>query len=202
MLELNGIPLLGHSILYAQSNPEVSSDIYVTTDNAEIKSLALDYGVKVIDRPKELSGDLSTTVSALKHALLTVDEDYDTVILLQPTNPLRPKDLLASAFKTYKEADCDSLMTVSLNDKKLGKINNGRFEPYTYKMGQRSQDIEPLYYENGLLYISSTELILNDAILGKRNSPYIVDHPYASVDIDTAEDLRFAQYIIENYPNE
>jgi CMP-N-acetylneuraminic acid synthetase len=68
-------------------------------------------------------------------------------------------------------------------------------------MGQRSQDLEPLYYENGLLYITKASLILKDIVLGPNNLPYLVDHPYASVDIDTIDDLKYAEFILNQYPN-
>tara|TARA_R100000935_G_C2824441_1_gene161524 strand:+ start:250 stop:918 length:669 start_codon:yes stop_codon:yes gene_type:complete len=201
-LNLDGIPLISHSINYAKKNQQITNHIYVSTDSAAVRDIALARGVKTISRPTDLASDTASTVSVLKHALQRVNEKYDVVILLQPTNPLRPKNLLKDAFAMFKKANSDSLMTVSTNHKKLGKISNGRFIPYTYKMGQRSQDIEPLYYENGLLYISKVGLILKDTILGKKNTPIIIDHPYANVDIDTAEDFKFAQYILKNYPNE
>ena len=202
MLLFSDVPLITHSINYAKANLDIISDVYVSTNDENVKSLALDLGVKVINRPEELSGDFSSTVSALKHAVESINETVDNVILLQPTNPLRQKQLLKEAYTKYIEGDFDSLMTVSINNKKLGKINAGRFEPYNYKMGQRSQDMEPLYFENGLLYISKTNLILNDTILGSKNCPFIVNHPYASVDIDTSEDLKYAQFILDKYPNE
>jgi N-acylneuraminate cytidylyltransferase len=200
--QLGSIPLIEHSINYAKQNSDIAKDIIVTTNSNAIKSFALANDVEVIDRPEDISEDNSTTVSALKHVLTSTDGKFDTVILLQPTNPLRPKQLLKNAFKNFKENNCDSLMTVSLNDKKLGKIKDGKFEPYTYQMGQRSQDLEPLYYENGLLYISKSHLILNDKILGENNFPFIVEHPFASVDIDTIEDLNYAEFIVKNYLDE
>ena len=202
VLDLGGIPLIAHSIRYAQQFSNITKDIYITTDDEAVKLIAETYNVNVIERPKTIAGDNATTVSALKHVLETIKDNYDQVILLQPTNPLRPKHLLADAFKMFIEKDCDSLMTVSENDKKLGKIKNSNFEPFTYTMGQRSQDLEPLYYENGLLYIAKTNLIVNDKILGDNNVPFVVNHPYMSVDIDTKEDLIYAEFILKNYKDE
>jgi len=202
VLPLNGEPLLEHSINYALQNRQLFSKIVVSTDDAIIKEIALKKGVGVIDRPQDLSDDVATTVSALKHVLETVKEKYDNVILLQVTNPLRPKKLLKDAYQQFVKGNYDSLMTVSRNADKLGKIINNKFIPFNYKMGQRSQDLEPLYYENGLLYISKSSLILNDKILGEHNCPYIVNHPYAKVDIDTKADFKYAQFILNQYPNE
>jgi CMP-N-acetylneuraminic acid synthetase len=43
---------------------------------------------------------------------------------------------------------------------------------------------------------------LNGEILAGNNFPLIVNHPYSQVDIDTEEDFKFAEYILENHPNE
>ena len=77
-----------------------------------------------------------------------------------------------------------------------------KFLPFNYEFGQRSQDLEPLFFENGLLYITNSESILNGEILAGNNFPLIVNHPYSQVDIDTEEDFKFAEYILENHPNE
>lgn len=191
---LGGIPLLAHSILYAQQQDCIDL-VYVSTDDAQIKEIALQYGALVIDRPKSLSGDLDPTVSALKHVLESIQPTVDNVVLLQATNPLRPKKLLEEAFTIFKELQLDSLFTVSRNHHKLGKITNHKFIPYNYEVGQRSQDLEPLYFENGLLYISKAELILNDIIMSENAYPMIVNHLYASVDIDTIEDFELAEYL-------
>lgn len=199
---LAGKPLIAYSLDYAKINANDNIDIVVTTNDSEIKTFARGQGVRVIDRPEEISMDDSTTVSALKHVLQNINGSYDNVILLQPTNPLRPTYLLNEALEIFSKGNYESLMTVSLNDKKLGKIVGDRFIPYTYKMGQRSQDLEPLYFENGLLYITKSELILNDQILGTNNYPMIVDHPFASVDIDTQEDMNYAEFIAKTYLDE
>ncbi|TBV25507.1 acylneuraminate cytidylyltransferase family protein [Meridianimaribacter sp. CL38] len=195
---LGDVPLVAHSIAYAQSHPDLADAVYVTTNDSEVKAIAVAHAAQVVDRPEELCGDTATTVSALKHVLETIDCACEYVVLLQPTNPLRPKALLADALDVFFERGCDSLMTVSRTHQKLGKIVNERFEPFNYTMGQRSQDLEPLYYENGLLYICKASLILNDTILGTHNLPYIVNHPYATVDIDTEEDFRYAEYVLKN----
>ena len=107
ILLLDGIPLIAHSIIYAQKNATIIDAIYVSTDDEKIKEIAIKYGVKIIDRPIELAGDLEPTVSALKHCLEIInDKEIENVILLQPTNPLRPENLLQEAFKVYTGKNC------------------------------------------------------------------------------------------------
>lgn len=194
---LGGIPLLAHSIKYAQQFSFID-DIYVSTDNLEIKKVAVQFGAKVIDRPAEISGDFEPTVSALKHVLESLTYEVENVILLQPTNPLRPENLLEEAFQLFLNSNADSLFTISRNHDKLGKIVNHKFEPFNYTIGQRSQDLEPLFYENGLLYISKANLIKNDIIISENALPFEVNHTFAKVDIDTQEDFDYAVFLLNH----
>ena len=198
---LAGIPLLVHSINYAKQYGFIDA-IYVTTDSKDIKKIALQHGALVIDRPKELSGDLEPTVTALKHVLESIDDAVENVVLLQPTNPLRPKHLLTEAFQLFKEKGCDSLFTVTRNHQKFGTIKGDEFNPFNYKIGQRSQDLEPLYFENGLLYITKSKDILNNEIITSKAFPLIINHPFALVDIDTQEDFDLAEFMLKKYINE
>ena len=172
---LDGIPLIAHSILFAKANSDIISEIYVSTDNKKIKEIAMQFGAKVIDRPAELSGDFEPTVSALKHVLSTI-ETVENVVLLQATNPLRPVSLLKEAFGIFQNNNCDSLFTVTRNHQKFGKIVNDKFIPFNYEIGQRSQDLDPLYFENGLLYISKGKLILENIIISENVFPFQINH--------------------------
>ena len=200
ILPLGDLPLIAHSIIYAKANG--IEKIIVTTDDAAIEAIAIEYGAEVVDRPSHLATDTSPTIDALKHVLASLPEMYQDVILLQPTNPLRPKHLLKDAYEVYQQNNNDSLFTVTQNHHKLGKIHQHKFEPFNYTMGQRSQDLEPLYYENGLLYIAKRQLILEDKLIGARMHAYIVEHPFAKVDIDTQEDFDLAKFYLDTYNNE
>ncbi len=199
VLSLGGTPLIVHSILYAQKNIEIIDEIYVSTDDASIKKIALHYGAKVIDRPECLSGDFEPSVSALKHVLESIEVEVENVILLQPTNPLRPQNLLKEAFEIFQNRNCDSLFTVSRIHHKLGKVDSNKFIPFNYEIGQRSQDLETLYFENGLLYISKAKLIMEHKIISESAFPYEVNHIFANADIDTQEDLDFAEYLFNKF---
>ncbi|KKB51441.1 hypothetical protein HMPREF1212_02171 [Parabacteroides sp. HGS0025] len=201
---LEGIPLLAHSILYSRKIlPD--TEVYVSTDNEEIAEVAHRYGAGVIERPEELSGDLCSTDSALQHAaieLLLGGKEFDYMILLQATNPLRPDGMMEEALQTIETGKYDSLFTVSPLIRKLGRLTDGRFIPWNFIFGQRSQDMEPLYFENGLLYISHRELILKSLIRGESLYSLIVDHPFGYLDIDTQEDFEMLVYYNHKYNKE
>lgn len=198
---LNGSPLICHSIEYSIKNHLIQGT-YVSTDAEDIKAVSRVAGAEIIDRPAEYAGDHATTASAMKHAvqyLMDKGVEFDYVVLLQATNPLRPKPLLDDAIKIIEKGENDSLFTVNRSEKKLGKIIDGKFVPWNYKFGMRSQDMEPLYYENGLLYVTKKELLLDGIIEGPTAYPMIVDHPFGEVDIDTQDDFDYAEYMSRKY---
>lgn len=200
VLPLAGKPLVAHSIEFAKKHSFIS-EVYVSTDDDEIKKVALHFGAKVIDRPVAISGDFEPTITALQHVLEVIGDEVENVILLQATNPLRPEFLLNEAFELFEKNNLESLFTVSRDEHKLGKIEDGKFVPFNYKPGQRSQDLEPLYFENGLLYIAKASLIQEGILMSENSFPMLVNHPFAKVDIDTQEDFDYAEYLINKFKN-
>lgn len=194
---LEGKTLLEHSIKYASHLG--FGNCYVSTDGSAIKELALKSGAQVVDRAAGLATDTTPTIAVLQHAIDYLNFTEGWVVLLQPTNPLRPKGLLHEALEKLKHTGADSLFTVTSHHKKLGILQNEQFHPYNYTFGQRSQDLQPLYFENGLLYITTPQLIKQGLIVGPNHTTLVVDHPYAQVDIDTAEDLEYARYVAAHF---
>ena len=188
------VPLIGHSIKYALAQKEIDR-VIVSTDCPDIKSIALKYGAEVIDRPKELATDLSPTIATMQHALEHLGDDIGYLVLLQPTNPLRPRELFSEAIELMKKNNQKSLFTVSPLHKKIGHIEQSKFTPLNYSPGMRSQDLRPSYYENGLLYITHRDLIKEGIIFDQNSFAMIVDHPFGQVDIDNPDDLRYAEFI-------
>ena len=190
------MPLIVHSIKYALAQQEINR-VIVSTDCPEIKSISLELGAEVIDRPEELATDLSPTIATMQHALEQLGDDIVYLVLLQPTNPLRPKELFLEAIELIKKNNQKSLFTVSPLAKKIGHIEQSKFIPLNYDPGMRSQDLKPSYYENGLLYITHRDLIKEGIIFDENSLPMIVDHPYGQVDIDTPDDLHYAEFIFK-----
>ncbi|RZV54398.1 MAG: acylneuraminate cytidylyltransferase family protein, partial [Flavobacteriaceae bacterium] len=127
LILLNEKPLIEYTLDYAKANLNIAERVIVSTDDEEIKDISLKNGIEVQKRPEELSGDNVPTVDVLKHVITELDDDFDNVILLQVTNPLRPKDLLSKAYRTYIDGGYSSLMTVTRNFQKFGKIVNDEF---------------------------------------------------------------------------
>ena len=64
LIKLGDKPIIAHPIISAKSS-DMIEDVYVSTDDAEIKSVSLEYGAKVIDRPSNLAQDHSLDVDSI-----------------------------------------------------------------------------------------------------------------------------------------
>lgn len=191
--ELGGKPLIQYSIEYARR--QGVGRIVVSTDDSQIANIAKGLGVEVAIRPAELATDTTPTVDVLRHHAEQLDglEDSTLVILLQPTNPLRPESLLSEAVASFYQTGGETLFTVTRDPHKLGKIVDGKFVPFNYYFGQRSQDMEPLYYENGLLYLATVAALKKGVLMDDSSIPFIVESDLADIDIDTADDFAKAE---------
>lgn len=204
--EFGSFPLIYYSIKYALNCRRISA-VFVSTDDDEIAKISLNYGAQVIFRPEKLATDTATTTSTLEHAIQEmrkVNIQPDGIITLQVTNPLRTKELIEEGLNLFEQEfnTLDSVVSVNLNKHKLGEIQNGYFKPTLYKREQRSQDIKKYYYENGMLYISKTSVILEQgSIFGERVKPLITNCLFNSIDIDTLDDFQLGELIFEKHKN-
>jgi CMP-N-acetylneuraminic acid synthetase len=196
LLPLAGMPLIAHSIKYALSFDGLFNGVFVSTDDAQIAAVASQAGAQVIMRPAAFATDEATSASVALHALDHMPENTRSVVLLQPTNPLRPDGMMQQLLDTFEKGAFDSMFTVSPLHKKAGRIQDSKFVPLNYDFGQRSQDNQPLYFENGLAYITSVEVIRQNKIISDDHGTLVVDHVYGEVDIDTKEDFEFAEWVV------
>lgn len=196
---LGNKPLIQYSIDFALNN--FSKDaIWVNTNDQGILKFAKHKGVNTLERPDNLATDFSKTVDVLKHQVNYFKKQNiicDAIILLQPTNPFREDDLLKKAINSFQKAERNSLATFSVLEKKLGIIENDFFKPTNYVPGQRSQDLEKSYFENGLLYITKCDSILEGKVITEDVYPIICNTLEAKVDIDYLEDFVFAESLLK-----
>jgi len=118
--EIEGKPLLVHSILYARRATKVDR-IYVTTDSDEIASVAGEYGAEVIRRGADLAGDASTA-AVIDHAVKNIGRsEIDYLVCLQPDHPCRKKEL--DAILGYAIGNgFDSVFSVNRNGIRNGSV--------------------------------------------------------------------------------
>ncbi len=197
-----GQPLINYSIAYAKYHG--IEKIVVSTDSNEIGEIADKNGVEILLRPAEISGDNASTSDAAKHCIEHYTNQgisFNSFITLQPTNPLRPENLLKEAYKCFTEKECDSVISVNLNKHKIGKIDKGFYKPESYKTETRSQDLEPLFFENGLIYITRPEKVLAGDLFGKKIQTVETEELFGMADIDTLLDFELCEFLYKKYFN-
>jgi N-acylneuraminate cytidylyltransferase len=198
ILPFGGRPLIHWSIALAKALPEVVECV-VSTEDAEIATVARAAGAMVVDRPPALAGDEVASVDVLIHAAAEVRAGglcFDGVMLLQPTNPLRPVAMMRDAIRRFTSEPCTSLMAVSRRAFKLGRIEDGLFVP-NYAFGTQSRHMPGVFYENGLLYLTKTATLLDGrSLTGDRVLGFETERPYDDVDIDEAVDLVVGEAIL------
>jgi CMP-N-acetylneuraminic acid synthetase len=197
---LNGKPLIVYSIEYAIQEGISLSQIWVNSDDQEILEIARNYHVQVFNRNENLAQDLTPTVAVLQDHLDFFKRNKiicETVILLQVTNPFRPKGELARLIEEFYTSNRSSLCTFSPLNKKFGKITDKYFIPENYSPGQRMQDLAPLYYENGCIYIAKSSLVEQGKIIGEDVLPIVFFDVLSTIDIDEYSDLQFAEALLK-----
>jgi CMP-N-acetylneuraminic acid synthetase len=197
---LGGRPLIAYSIAAAKSAPGITRCV-VSTDDAGIAAVSREYGAEVLMRPAELASDTATTASVAQHALerLGAGAPGDLLVTLQPTNPLRPPTLVEDALALFRGGDYDSVVSVTQSQEKAGGVEGGLFRP-SYAIGIRSQDLPPVYFENGLVYVSRADMVLEGGdLFGKRTGALVVDSLYGRADIDTELDFEIVEFLFQKY---
>ncbi|MAR15427.1 MAG: acylneuraminate cytidylyltransferase [Candidatus Marinimicrobia bacterium] len=197
--EFLGKPLIEHSINYAKESKFIEK-IILTTDNEEIKKIGKDNNITVVNRPKEISGDKATTESAIEHVISLFKFSIDTtIVLLQPTSPIRPKNSLDKMIKIFNEQLYDSMLTLSPIHPLTWKIDNKKTEcMYDYSNRPRRQDFKEkdlIYDENGSVYIFTNKIFIEkNNRLGGKIGHYIFKEEYGR-QIDTPLDFKLLETI-------
>ncbi len=195
----NKKPLIAWTIKAALQSKFID-DVYVTSENENILKLSKKYLAKTIKRPKILSNSIIMPEEAIKHAYLKINKNYDYIVILQPTSPLRTvKDIDGAVNKIIKKK-ADSLLSVFKAHAFLWKKSRNYYisTNYDYNKRPRSQESE-LFQENGAIYITKPKILLKkNNRLGGKIATYCQDF-WKSIDIDNLEDFRVAEILQKKY---
>jgi len=199
ILDLNGKPLIAYSIAAGLQSKYIDK-VIVSSDDNEILEIAAKYKAETIKRPDFLASDTATSFDAIKHTIENL-ENYEYIVLLQPTSPLRTAKHIDEAIELLKKKKADAVVSVcemehsplwsNTLDESLSMNSFLRDEV----LNKRSQDLEDYYRLNGAIYICQTEKLLKEKsfFLKENIFAYVMDKE-SSVDIDEEIDFRFAEF--------
>ncbi len=199
--EISGKPLIGYTIEEAIKSKKISK-IVVSSDSEKIIKLSKKYGVETIQRPKKYSTDSAPMISVISHVINKKNySEFDHIILLQPTCPLRTCKDIDLAIGKYGKNKVDSLISVykveDSHPSRMYKIKNNRLCSIQKKDTTKNrQDLNPIYLRNGAIYITKKKLIKEGKIWGGSIFPYLMSKE-KSLNIDDMSDFQYAKYLIE-----
>jgi CMP-N-acetylneuraminic acid synthetase/2-polyprenyl-3-methyl-5-hydroxy-6-metoxy-1,4-benzoquinol methylase len=187
-----GQPLFFYPVECAKQVSSIDK-VVLSTDSKNYAEMAQSYGVDTIIRPKNLSYDNSKAESALLHTIKVLEENgevFDTVVMMQPTNPIvYPKDIEKGLALMEKE---QSSSVVTYTEFKGFFIDDSDILDRPM-----SQDKTPRKLESGAFWITKvSELKATENRICQPVSYLKIDNSCA-VDIDTQKDLEAAEAVLE-----
>jgi len=202
--ELNGRPLIGYTIDAAKES--MLNRFVVSTDCEKIAALSKKCGADTLMRPDHLAQDETPTLPVIQHVLDKIDEDYDAIMLLQPTSPIRNKNHINEAINLFIEKDKDSLVSVvkvphnfspesiySIEEDLLVNYSNSDSEVYN------RNDKKNYFARNGpAIILTRTKIIQEEnSFYGEKTVPYVMSLE-DSVDIDEPIDFTITELLMRS----
>lgn len=201
ILPLQGKPLIAWSVQAAQGSRWLDRTVISTEDN-EIASVARSWGGEVpFMRPDPLATDEAKADEVALHALGALQEDFDYLVLLQPTSPLRNSQDIDACIEKAISTKAPSCVTVTPQPKSpawmftLGE-NDRLVHAFATQDIKRRQEYPSLWVLNGAVYVVAVPwLKQHHAFIGEESLGHVMP-PERSADIDTLYDFHVASGLI------
>lgn len=206
---LNGKPLLQYTSEIALQSQNLAS-VILSSEDEQIITVANQLGISVpFIRPKELAQDNTPTIDVVLHALKWYEKQavfFDAVCILQVTSPFRTIEFLDKAIERFITSGCDSLISVQ----KVPHVYNPHWTFEVNESGDlkiatgenqiisRRQELPEAYHRDGSIYITKTEVLIQQHSLYGKSTSFIESKPEWYVNIDTLSDWEKAEEMIKN----
>ena len=200
--EIAGRPLICWSIMEALKCQRLSR-VVVSTDDLEIARVAVECGADVpFLRPAEFARDDTPGIEPVLHALRELP-NFDFVMVLQPTSPLRTKSDMDAAIDLMFERNADSVVSVTETDAHpmwtYDLDEGGRLRPlHKSKPVLRRQELPRAYVLNGAIYLSRVAQLQGAGSLVTNETLALTMPQERSIDIDTPFDWKIAEFLLKN----
>ena len=200
--EFAGRPLISWSIIRALES-KIFDRVIVSTDDKDIADIALKYGAEVpFIRPAELADDYVKIRPVLRHALTWFRENNYTVnfvCCIFPTAPFLQVDDLKLGLEKLIANNDRIILPISKYSSPIQRAitmdKTGVIKPvWQDKIKERSQDLEPTYFDTGQFYWATEQTFLqdSDALLSEKSLGIVLPNNRAH-DIDTEDDFIIAE---------
>ena len=178
---------------------KINGNIFVSSDMKEVENICKKYDKNIIfdRRPNYLSEDETLTKEVLKDLYERRNDitKRDTLLLLEPTSPLRELKTLDAALKYFKKKQLKSMVSViKQNNLIISDSNNYLRNIFDLNISQR-QRRKILYEVVGVFYLSKISNCLQKGFL--HNNTYLYEiSKREGIDINDKSDLNLARQIL------
>jgi CMP-N,N'-diacetyllegionaminic acid synthase len=203
---LGGRPLIEHTV-EAAAGSRLLTEYIVSTDSERIAAVARACGAPVpFLRPAELATDRAAAIPMMQHAVRSMEAirgtTYDAVMMLQPTTPFRTPGDIDAAIEMMLATGAEGVISVAdvgghhparmhyVDGDRL--VNHPLSEAYE---NQPRQELRPMFVRNGAVYLTRRDVLVEQGSFRGMDCRAMVMPPERSINIDTEDDFRYAEWI-------
>jgi len=201
----------GKSLVTRAINSAVQSGVVdfvvVSSDNQTILDEATKAGAVAINRPANLASDSAAIEDAITHALQIFSKDHQvpaTLVLLQPTSPLRQASTISDAVRIFAEnGSTGSVYGVTEAEHHPYKsfiATGSTLHPVRNieDLSSSRQELPKAYRQSGSIYVVGVQDFLALKSLYVRPVRWIEVSREEAIDVDTPADLEAVRQAARN----
>ncbi len=207
--EIGGRSLLAWKVAGARAAGAL--EIVLSTEDTAIAAEGAERGCRILTRPVSLASDTATSASVVRHALealwmATGTDLYTHVMLLEPSAPFTRPDQYQQAIAMAETRRADAVIGMravepsTLYTDEVGDDGNINHIARTiHNMRDQRRQARPVEWTpSASVYLFRTDMFLRtgDIYGGGKNYGLLCDR-YSSIEIDTIDDLAFAEFAYE-----
>ena len=147
------------------------------------------YGINILNRSDKLSKSNSSINDVILEIINTdYASNYNNLVLLQPTSPIRSKKIFLKALNNFQKSKMKSIVSAKCIDLK-----------FAYNKKAESLKLyKKLFIPNGNFYISNIKTFkAKKSFYHSKTKFFEIDDIYQNIDIDKLKDFKIAKRFLE-----
>ena len=199
---IGGKPMIAWTIEAARKSRYIDR-LVLSSDDQAIIDIAVACGCEApFVRPAELASDQADSISVIRHAIDALPEQFEYLVLLQPTSPMRRTEDIDGAIERCVKRGAPACVSVCEPEKSplwmLRLDADGIVHPLfpSQPIPYRRQDAPSVFALNGAVYVARTDhLKLGGTFLAPGAIGYQMPKE-RSFDVDTELDIAIVDFLL------
>lgn len=204
LLDVGGRPMIVWSVLAGQESCHIDR-LILSSDDEAIISAARTVGCEIpFIRPAHLADDTASAQDVLIHALDSLNETFDYLVLLQATSPLRTADDIDGAIALCEQSGAPSCVSVTTPSKPPYWMYHVDRQGHMERIlpppteADRRQGLPPVFVLNGAVYVVRVDWFRKCGRFVTDETRAFFMPPERSVDVDTRQDWLLAHALMKD----